>query len=452
MKRLGLLSLVISNLVFTGISLAANRPHYGGTLRIATRSALLSLDPAQSNNSLTENNIARLMFDTLVVMNDRGSLQSSLASSWEAEPGNQRWRIKLRSDVTFADGSLLTTDAVASSLRSCNPNWKIFPSSDSVTIETEAPDENLPSELALIRNSIAKRGGILTGTGPCTITGWQPGKTLMLTARENYWGGRPYVDSVMISLGQNQREQMISLDLGKADIIEIAPDQAHRAAMDNRRMTTSQPVELLALVFARENQNPDDAKVRQALGLSVDRASINNVLLQGSGLPAGSLLPDWMSGYSFLFPSEFNLTRARQMRSPIKQAPNWTLGYDVNDPLGRVIAERITLNARDAGIVIQVSSSATADLRLSRVRIDTLDGRLALKRIADAFVLPLPTSTGNSAEDIFSLESSLLQSGRIIPLLHVRAANGISSSVRNWDEDPDGYWHLADVWIGADTE
>src|SRR5205823_9498415 len=148
---------------------------------------------------------------------DRGSLQPSLASSWEAEPGNQRWRIKLRSNVIFSDGSPLTTDTVAGSLRASNPGWKIFPNSDSVTIETESPDQDLPAELALTRNSIAKRGSMPIGTGAFTVTDWQPGKNLTLTARENYWGGRPYVDSIVIVLGQNQREQIISLDLGKAE-------------------------------------------------------------------------------------------------------------------------------------------------------------------------------------------------------------------------------------------
>jgi ABC-type transport system substrate-binding protein len=439
--------------LFVIVSFAANRPHYGGTLRIATRSALMSLDPAQQTNSLSENNITRLMFDTLTVVNDRGNVQPSLASSCEAEPGNQRWRIKLRSDVTFADGSALTTDAVASSLRASNPSWKIFPNSDSVTIETETPDQDLPAELALTRNSIAKRGGILVGTGAFTVTDWQPGKNLALAARENYWAGRPYVDSITISLGQNQREQMISLDLGKTDVIEIASDQAHRAGMENRLIDASQPVELLALVFTRENQGAaDDEKLRRALALSIDRASINNVLLQGAGVPTGSLLPDWMSGYSFLFPSEFNLAQAHQLRNQLTQAANWTLGYDINDPLGRLIADRIALNARDAGIAIQVSSGGTPDLRLTRIRIDSLDTRLALRRVTQGVGLPASAIAGNSAEDLFSVESSVLEAGRVIPLLHVRVSYGLSSSVKNWNESPDGSWHLGDVWIGADKE
>jgi peptide/nickel transport system substrate-binding protein len=451
MKRISLLSLVISNLLFLSVGFAATRPHYGGTLRITTRSSPSSLDPLQESDSLTENNLTQLIFDTLTKTNDRGTLQPCLATSWAAEPGNQRWQIRLRPDVTFADGSPLSTDVVSSSLRASNPKWKIFPNVDSIIIETDIPNPQLPDQLALPRNAIVKRSGGLLGTGPFTVAQWQPGKSLILTAKENYWGSRPFIDSIQISLGQNQREQMISLDLSKADVVEIAPEQSHRLGMESYRVSTTQPVELLALVFAGEAQSSDEEALRRALALSIDRSSINNVLLQGTAVPAGSLLPDWMSGYSFLFPSEYNVTQARHLRSQSRQAVTWTLGYDISDSLARVIADRIALNSRDAGITVQVSSSNSTDIRLSRARIDSLDPRLALLREARALGLPeSPAMSGNSPEDLFSAESSLLRSERVIPLLHVRVAYALSSFIKNWNAGPDGAWCLEDAWIGAD--
>ncbi len=449
MKHIALLSLVISSVVFSSVSFAAARPHYGGTLRIATRSSPSSLDPLQQTNSLTENNLTRLIFDTLTTTSDRGTVQPWLATSWAAEPGNQRWQIRLRTDVTFADGSPLSTDVVASSLRASNPKWKIFPNSDSIIIETDIPNPQLPSELALGRNAIVKRSGALLGTGPFTLAQWQPGKSLVLTAKENYWGGRPFIDAIQVSLGQNQRDQIISLNLGNADVVEIPPEQSRHAGMESDRVSTTQPVELLTLVFARDGQSSDEEALRQALALSIDRSSINNVLLQGAGVPAGSLLPDWMSGYSFLFPSELNLVQARQLRSQSRQSPTWTLGYDINDPLARVIADRIALNSRDAGITIQVSSNHSTDVRLTRIRIDSLDPRLALLREAQSLGLPEPAISGNSPEDLFSAESSLLRSGRVIPLLHVRDAYGLANFIKSWNAGPGGSWRLEDVWLGA---
>ena len=63
-------------------------------------------------------------------------------------------------------------------------------------IECDAPTANLPAILALTRYSIAKRvGGKLTGSGPFAISGWDPGKKLTLTARDDYWGGRAFLDA-----------------------------------------------------------------------------------------------------------------------------------------------------------------------------------------------------------------------------------------------------------------
>src|SRR2546422_7007982 len=73
--------------------------------------------------------------------------------------------------------------------------------------------------------------------------------------------------------------------------------------MEGRRVESSAPTELIALVFSRDRQSPEDGRLREALALSVDRGSMNTVLLQGGGEPAGGLLPNWMTGYAFLFPT-----------------------------------------------------------------------------------------------------------------------------------------------------
>ena len=138
----------------------------------------------------------------------------------------------------------------------------------------------------------------------------------------------------------------------------------------------------MGLVFSRDAQSAEDGKLREALALSIDRESMNNVLLQGGGEPAGTLLPGWMSGYAFLFPTAIDLQRARQARDEVQQAPVWTLGYDASDPLARVIAERIALNARDAGLTLQTTATAAADMRLVRMPLPSLDAWVALSELA----------------------------------------------------------------------
>jgi len=453
MKLSGWHRLAVSSLLLGISALAETRPQYGGTLRTTTRIAPSSLDPADrtQSDSLARRNLSSLMFDTLVVMDNRGRLQPALASSWKTEPGNQRWQFWLRRGVKFHDGSPLTPEAAAASLRVASPGWSILAAVDSVIIERDSPAPDLGAELARARNGIAKRGpgGSVTGTGPFHVTDWQAGKKLMLAAEEGYWAGRPFLDAIEIEMGKNSRDQLIALELDKADVTEVAPEQSHRASTEGRRVLTSSPIELMALVFARDRQSTADGKLRDALALSVDRASIGSVVLQGAGEPSGAILPSWVSGYAFVFPTEQNLSRAGQERSEIRQVPSWTLGYDAGDALARVIAERIALNARDAGLILQTTTSGSADVRLLRITLGSLNPRVALATVAATTGIAAPKMGGAAVEELYQAESAMLQTQRLIPLFQLPAGYALNSSVQDWDQDRDGSWHLEDVWLGG---
>src|SRR5713101_8141957 len=103
MKRSGLLLLVAASLSLTVTAPASTRPHYGGTLRLAMRDAPMSLDPADSSrpDSLATRSVSRLVFDTLVILDGRGQPLPALASSWQVEPGNQRWQFSIRRGAIF---------------------------------------------------------------------------------------------------------------------------------------------------------------------------------------------------------------------------------------------------------------------------------------------------------------------------------------------------------------
>ena len=49
------------------------------------------------------------------------------------------------------------------------------------------------------------------------------------------------------------------------------------------------------------------------------------------------------------------------------------LAYDAADPQARILAERIAVNARDAGITLQVTNQPRSELRLARARFSSLD-------------------------------------------------------------------------------
>src|SRR3982074_3608683 len=99
MKRLCSILLAASSLLGPGRACAALRPHYGGTLRIAVKESPASLDTLASN---VPAGLSGLVFENLVRLDERGHPQPLLATSWQAEPGNQRWRFLLRSGVSFS--------------------------------------------------------------------------------------------------------------------------------------------------------------------------------------------------------------------------------------------------------------------------------------------------------------------------------------------------------------
>ena len=451
MKRIVLLWLVASSVGIGYTAHAATRPRYGGILRISVQAAPLSLDPSDPVMAGTHagEQVSRALFDTLVSLDQFGMPQPSLATHWESDPGGQRWRFSLRSGVRFGDDSLLTAEIAASSLRSANPSWRVSVENDEVVIETNLPVPDLLAQLALARNGIAKRNGTVQGTGPFTIEEWQPGKRLSLIARENYWAGRAFLNSVVIMLGQSYRDQRLALELSKADVVELPPEQATRAVADGSRVESSRAMELIALVFAQEARSREEARLRKLLASSLDRASMNSVLLQNSGEAANGLLPNWMTGYEFLFSADTSDSLANQAQAGSGPAIHWRLAYDASDPTLRIIAERVMLSARGVAIALDSSNGGAADLRLMQAPLNSLNAETALRQLAERCELAKPALRGDVAAAAYTAESDLLASGRVIPLVHSRLFYGLSKQVRNWDKFGDAEWHLEDVWREA---
>jgi len=446
MKRTALLLLAASSVFFGTLGSAARRPRYGGALHVAVRTAPTSLNPSQPG-WVENRNLFGLMFDTLAVLDEQGRPRPWLATSWQEESGAQRWVFVMRHNVAFQDGTPLTAEAVAASLRGANPAWKVFSSGDSVMIEVDSPSPNLTAELALARNSIVKQAGDkFVGTGPFAVSRWEPRKSLVVTAREDYWAGRPFLDAIEIDLGRNLQDQTVSFDLGKTQLIDVATEQARRAANDGRKIEMSPPDELIALIFSTEPSTPAEKKLRDAFSLSIDRKTLNSVVLQDGGQGATGLLPQWLSGYEYLFSVESGLTRAQQERAEVPQAGVWRLGYDSNDPIQHLIADRIVLNARDAGLRVQLANSSGAEARLVRMKLASLSPQIALEQMAATLGLKPPRLESDSVEELYAAERTLLQSGRVIPLLHLRTAYAVSNNVRGVAAS-DGSWRLNDAWL-----
>jgi len=394
-----------------------------------------------------------LIGDTLVKLDAQGRPHPALAVAWQSDLGGREWQFTLRRGVKFHDGSAASPASIAQIVSALHPGWNVRASTDSVLIESENTVPSLLAELALPRNLLLKRNanGVPIGTGAFLVTEWQPGRLLKLAANEASWAGRPFIDVIDIEFGRAFRDQAIALELDKADVIEVAP-QAALGGQSHRSL----PVELLALVFSASSA-AQDIHLRQALALAIDRKPIQSVLLKGAGEPAAGILPNWMTGYSAVFSSQANMQRARELLAE-SRPPALTLTYDPTDPQAQLIAERIALDAREAGIVIQVSLSGPADIRLMRIVLPSSDPPTSLTEAATQLRLPQPVFPAPPRsivlDDLYQAERNLVDGYSVIPLFHLPVASAVSARLRRWETSPLGDWHeaefsLADVWIAG---
>jgi ABC-type transport system substrate-binding protein len=452
---------------------AATRPHYGGTLRIELRAQLASLDPVAPETSAeaqaAKEHVASLIFDPLVRMDDKGAPQPALALTWQHSPDFKSWQFTLRPNVKFHDGTPCTTrTAVESLLRVPNPHWRVRAEGNDVLVyEADSALPNLLAELAQPKYAITHgSGGSVSGTGPFQLSSsYQPGKQLVLKANDDYWDARPYLDSVQITLGRSLRDQMVDLELGRADVIEVGFDQARRAAQEGKRVVTSMPTEVFVLVFNSEKPGVQDERLREAIADALDRAAITNVLLQKEGEPSGAVLPQWISGYAFLFWGGRNFDRALQLRAEVV-IPTLIVNYDFSDLAAKAIAERVAVNAREAGINMQAlgenlaTRGSAAALQVVRVRYGSMDPATALLNIAGALssvdaatVDASKFSSANSPTTLYRFERDLLSGFRVVPIAQVPETWGLSNRVRNWVEPREGGWSIPDVWLeGAQAD
>jgi hypothetical protein len=300
------------------------------------------------------------------------------------------------------------------------------------------------------------------------------------------------------------------------DLTEIAPQDARRAAEQGVRVSASQPDELLALVFVGGNAGTSAAAAAsarstgkasgqatgqktgqanraargvaaeqamgRALSLAIDRVAIVNFILQKTGEAAGGLLPQWSSGTAFLFPSEApsaaDLEHAKELSKEIAASGPSVLGYDSADPLEQSVAERIVVNAKEAGMAVRAQAipgagagaeeSRGAALRAAHVDVELVRWRMTSPLPGDAlrsflariYSGPLAGVEAGafpeaaSPEDIYKQQRAVLNTYRVVPLVWLPQVYGLSERVRDWKAPgpgPGENWPLADVWLDTET-
>ncbi len=466
------------------------------------RATSVSLNPREwkvgTLDFATVEKLGALVYERLVGLDNYGRFQPQLATEWTHDVAFKRWQFALRAGVKFSDSSVLTATDVAAALQPLLPNGQqITATGSSVVIQSAAALPDLLEELASGRFFVyrVQPDGTLVGTGPFLVSEWREnsksadksdsapaesssvfssrseGKPthLRFRANEETWSGRPFVDAIDVTLGVPPLRQLFDLQLGKADLVEVSPDLVRRAMQDNLRVWSSAPVVLYGLRFDEAQPAVADAQLREALSLSLDRQTMANVLLQKQAEPAAALLPQWLSGYAFLFTMETNIARAREIRAALSASAAagtepLRLRVDAPGDLPKLLGERVAINVRQAAIFVQVvnriaprnttstvsSTDTTAGLHLFAWHYSTLSSRLELESFASTLHLGDSTEsvvTSTDPEQLYSREKKLLEERRVLPLVALPEYVGLGQNVRDWIPARWGEWHLADVWL-----
>jgi peptide/nickel transport system substrate-binding protein len=405
--------LALSSLICHSLA-GETRPRYGGTLTV--EEPLFDV--------LLGGSLSTPVTETLVRVDSRGQAEPVLAVAWQHDPDFKRWRFTLRPKVLFQDGEPFTAATAVPSLmadlKARFPDLSIEAGGQALLIRSGQP---MPDLLELVASAGVSRNGI--GTGPFRIASHEERRTVY-AAFEDYWGGRPYLDSVILEDSGAH---------GRADMFDLPAGPQRRIVPDGWTTWSSLPRTLVALQGLNIGAN-----LLKALALALDRAPIANVLAQHKADPAFALLPQWLSGYAFLFESAPDIAGAKQIVAQQHPAP---VSMEApSDPFLKSVAERITLNARDAGLVVQFKPAG--ELRLLELPIKTTSASLALEfmKLGDRPDLDL-----TKPEALYQFERILIEERHLIPLVHLRKTYAISPRVHFQPSRDQFSLHLEDAWV-----
>ena len=235
-----------------------------------------------------------------------------LAESWNISPDELTYTFKLRSGVHFHDGSTLTSrDVKASYDRILDPPQGVVsarkaaygavdsvdaPTPESVVFKLKYPSAALLANLASPWNFIYKAELLeqdprwpeknVMGTGPFKFGEYVPGSHWTGTKNDDYFDkGKPYLDSFRAIFITDTTAQVNAVRSGRAHVefrgfTPSARDDLVRSMGD--QITVQESTWLTVLIVAINTEKPpfNDARVRRALTLALDRWEGSKALSQ----------------------------------------------------------------------------------------------------------------------------------------------------------------------------
>jgi len=304
MTALGASGIIAPHIIGQAI---ADTPVPGGHMRFAIGhgSTADSFDPGKVLNGFLST-CHYSITNTLTEVDTDGQLVPKLAESWESTSDAKQWTFKLRDGVEFHDGKSLGTDDVIASINHhrgeksessaktmVDPITDIKADGSYVTVELEGGDADFPYKLSSFNFPIyqANADGSLNwenhvGVGGYILKDLEPGVRATLERNPNYWqDNRAHFDSaelLTIADGLARQTALISGEVDGIDRVDLKT--AKRLAQKDGIVVEQVPGKTHYTFPMQTNQAPfDNADVRMALKLAIDRESMLKTVLHGYG-------------------------------------------------------------------------------------------------------------------------------------------------------------------------
>jgi dipeptide transport system substrate-binding protein len=138
------------------------------------------------------------------------------------------------------------------------------------------------------------------GTGPFQFVGYQKDAVIRYKTNADYWRGASKLDNLVFAITTDNSVRYQKLKAGECHVMPY-PNPADIDAMKADQSITMMEQEGLNVGYLAYNttQKPfDNANVRKALNMAIDKKSIIDVVFQGSGQAAKNPIPPTMWSYN----------------------------------------------------------------------------------------------------------------------------------------------------------
>jgi peptide/nickel transport system substrate-binding protein len=349
LKGIGSLSLLPG--ISLGSAAAQAAPE---TLRagITGYSVINTLDPGKAS-LIPEYYVIWSLYNGLLTFDDKMKIVPDLAESYRTtEDGALEF--KLRSGVTFHDGSALTAEDVKFSIerildpKFASPNRSKVAEIDRIEIidpltlriYTKRAFAPLLTFLTNTRTGtqIVPKAAVLQmgdeafarkpiGTGAYKLTSWTAGQALTLEAHDGYFGGAPRIKTISVPLISEESSGVTALLGGQIDLTSTAPFADIPQLASNKAIRIEkQPGLNTRFISLNLRKAPfDDVHFRRAVSMAFQREAMVNAVLFGEGVVSHGVIPPTLGDYFSPAPREitsFNPKRAKEELAKSKYANN----------------------------------------------------------------------------------------------------------------------------------